>query len=113
MSLLTWLGLGPINPKSDAPCLCTSEESITIIEKAEVVVHQLEEIKMQKVQSLAQIIITTHSELLTLPHHRPDKAINGLLGNLVAVCSQIHDQDTVRQVRRRSLGHDPNAQTVS
>ncbi|KAK3370391.1 Nicotianamine synthase [Podospora didyma] len=98
MSLLSWLGLGPISAKDDTRCLCPSQESIAIIEKAEAAVNQLEDIKTQKVHSLAQIIITTHSQLLTLSHHRPDKVINDLLGNLVAVCSEIHDQDTVRQV---------------
>ncbi|KAK3365618.1 Nicotianamine synthase [Lasiosphaeria ovina] len=98
--LLSCLGLGPIKPSRDAPppCLCDSQDSITIVEKVEVIQTQREKTNMDKVQSLVQTITETHARLLKLPDLGPGKEINELLGNLVEVCSEIHDQDTVQQV---------------
>jgi hypothetical protein len=59
---------------------------------------------------LVQTVVQTHAELLKLPNLRPGKAINQLLGNLVSVCSEIHDRDIVEKVTHPSHHptHKPN-----
>jgi hypothetical protein len=47
----------------------------------------------------ALFIIRTHRELCALESYEPGELVNGLLTNLVAVCSEVHDQETTRQVR--------------
>ncbi len=98
MSLLSsWLRLGSPTAKTD-PCPCSSHDSLAIVEKAEILHDQLLDARAEKVQWLVQTIIETHSGLLKLPHYRPGNAINHLLGNLVSVCSEIHDRDIVDKV---------------
>jgi hypothetical protein len=98
MSLLSsWLRLGSPTAKT-SPCPCPSHDSLAIVEKADVLRDQLVDAKAEKVQWLVQTIIETHSDLLKLPHYRPGPAINNLLGNLVSVCSEIHDRDIVARV---------------
>ena len=98
MSLLSsWLRLGGPTAKTD-PCPCASHDSLAIVEKAEILHEQLLEARAEKVQWLVQTIVEPHSNLLELPHYRPGKAINHLLGNLVSVCSEIHDRDIVDKV---------------
>src|SRR5690242_3286527 len=100
MSLLTsWLrfGFGSPAAKTD-PCPCASHDSIAIVEKADVLHDQLADSRAEKVQWLVQSVVETHSALLELPHFRPGKAINQLLGNLVTVCSEIYDSDIVDKV---------------
>ncbi|KAK3939644.1 putative nicotianamine synthase [Diplogelasinospora grovesii] len=101
-SLIAWLGLG--RRANLAKCLCDSDsgDSITIVEKAEVIRSQVEDAKSQTAQKLVQSIIATHMELLELPHFRPGKTIDELLGNLVSLCCQIHDQEIVRQVHENA-----------
>lgn len=98
MSLLvSWLRLASPTSKMD-PCPYPSQDSIAIVEKADVLRDELLDSKSAKAQSLVQTIVETHSELLKLPDLRPGKAINHLLGNLVSVCSEIHDRDIVQAV---------------
>lgn len=107
MSLLSsWLRLGGPTAKLD-PCPCASHDSLAIVEKADVLQDQLLDARAEKVQWLVQTIVGTHSELLALPHFRPGQAINQLLGNLVSVCSEIHDRNIVDKV----LSH-PGVQAV-
>jgi hypothetical protein len=99
MSLLTsWLRPGDLAAKTE-PCPCASHDSLDIVEKADVLRDQLADARDKKVQWLVQTVVETHSKLLELPHYRPAKAINQLLGNLVSVCSEIHDRDVVEKVR--------------
>lgn len=99
MSLLpSWLRLGSPHTKMD-PCPCASHDSLTIIEKAELLQDQLVDAKSQKVQWLVETIAGTHAELLKLPDLKPGKAINQLLGNLVTICSEIYDRDVVDNVK--------------
>lgn len=105
MSLLpSWLRLGSPVTKMD-PCPCVSHDSLTIIEKADLLRDQLVDAKSQKVQWLVQNIVGTHAELLKLPDLKPGKAINQLLGNLVTVCSEIHDRDIVDKVCNATTPH--------
>ncbi|KAK4188085.1 putative nicotianamine synthase [Podospora australis] len=99
MSLLTsWLRIGsPTSSKADS-CPCASHDSLTIVEKADILQSQPAEKRQEKVQLLVQSIVNTHAELLELPHLRPSPTINRLLGGLVAICSEIHDQEIVNQV---------------
>ncbi|KAL2145826.1 hypothetical protein VTI28DRAFT_6123 [Corynascus sepedonium] len=99
MALLSsWLRLSsPKTTKMD-PCPCASHDSLAIVEKADILRDQLADSTSKNVQWLVQQIIETHSQLLKLPHLRPGKAINQLLGNLVSVCSEIHDQEVVDKV---------------
>ncbi len=99
MSLLSsWLRLGSPTAKTN-PCPCLSHDSLAIVEKADVLRDQLVDARTEKVHWLVQTVIETHSDLLKLPHCRPGQAINRLLGNLVSVCSEIHDRDIVARVR--------------
>ena len=99
MSLLAaWLGLGSFATKASA-CSTLPSESITTAEKTDELREQLVvDPRIGNVQRLVRTIVDTHSELLKLPHLRPGKVINQLLGNLVTVCSEIHDRDTVAKV---------------
>ncbi|KAK4224254.1 putative nicotianamine synthase [Podospora fimiseda] len=109
MSILlpAWLRLGGSNGSSSAitasckaknPSPSSSSSSITIVDKDEIIINQLSDAKEEKVQWIVQTVVETHSKLLELPHLRPDDAINQLLGNLVSVCSEIHDQEIVNKV---------------
>jgi hypothetical protein len=82
------------------PYPCASHESLAIVEKADILRNRLVDSRAEKVQWLVQTVVETHSELLKLPHFRPGNAINQLLGNLVSVCSEIHDRDIVDKVCR-------------
>lgn len=95
--LASWFRLGSPTSKMD-PCPCPSHDSIAIVEKAEVLQDQLVDARAEKVHWLVQTVVQTHAELLKLPNLRPGKAINQLLGNLVSVCSEIHDRDIVEKV---------------
>ncbi|SPQ20860.1 14b1815c-b390-4f59-8ecf-722ee587f229 [Thermothielavioides terrestris] len=110
MSLLaSWLRrlrLGSSRSTVD-PCPCQSHDSIAIVEKADLLPDQSLESRSEEVQRLVRAIADTHAELLTLPDLRPGKAINHLLGNLVSVCSEIHDRDVVEKV----LAH-PDVQSI-
>ncbi|KAK4104458.1 Nicotianamine synthase [Parathielavia hyrcaniae] len=108
MSLLaSRLRLASPTAKMD-PCPCASHDSIAIVEKkADVLRAQVTDSRAEKVRWLVQSVVETHAQLLQLPHFRPGKAINHLLGNLVAVCSEIHDRDTVDKV----ISH-PSVQAV-
>lgn len=100
MSLLSsFLRLGGPTGKME-PCPCASHDSLTIVEKADVLQDQLADARSEKVQRLVRSITETHSELLKLPHLRPGKTINRLLGNLVSICSEIYDRDTVEKAGR-------------
>ena len=53
---------------------------------------------------IALFIVRTHRELCALENYEPGELINELLTNLVAVCSEVHDHETIRQVcARRSI----------
>jgi hypothetical protein len=80
------------------PCPCTSHDSLAIVEKTDILHDQLADARAEKVQWLVRSIVETHSDLLKLPHFRPGNAINKLLGNLVSVCSEIHDREVVDRV---------------
>ncbi|EAQ85681.1 hypothetical protein CHGG_06934 [Chaetomium globosum CBS 148.51] len=80
------------------PCPCASHDSLAIVEKADILHDQLADARTEKVQWLVRTIVETHSDLLKLPHFRPGNAINKLLGNLVSVCSEIHDREVVDRV---------------
>ncbi|GAB1315218.1 Nicotianamine synthase [Madurella fahalii] len=98
MSLLSsFLRLGGPPRKMDSSP-CAFQDSLTIVEKADVVQDQLADARSEKIQRLVRSIADTHSELLKLPHLRPGKAINKLLGNLVSICSEIHDRGIVDKV---------------
>ncbi|KAH6627213.1 Nicotianamine synthase [Chaetomium sp. MPI-SDFR-AT-0129] len=98
MSLLTsWLRLGSPWSKRE-PCPCVSHDSLAMVEKADVLREQRLDSRTEKAKALAKTIVHTHSELLKLPHLRPAPAINQLLGNLVSVCSEIHDREFVDKV---------------
>ncbi|AEO57122.1 hypothetical protein MYCTH_2302937 [Thermothelomyces thermophilus ATCC 42464] len=98
MSLLTsWLRLGSPKMKMD-PCPCASHNSLAIVEKADILRDQLADSTSKQAQWLVQRIVETHAELLRLPHLRPGKVINQLLGNLVSACSDIYDQEVVDKV---------------
>lgn len=99
--LAAWLGLGsPVAKEGPCPCPGPSNDSCMIVEKADDLREELVGIRRKKVQRIICCIIETHSDLLKLPHLRPGKIINQLLGNLVSVCSEIHDHDTVAKVIR-------------
>lgn len=95
LSSLLRLG-GP--PKTMDPCPCAFQDSLTIVEKADVLQDQLADARSEKAQWLVRSIVDTHAELLKLPHLRPGKAINQLLGDLVSICSEIHDRAIVEKV---------------
>lgn len=76
----------------------SSQASIAIVEKADIINSQIADTKAEKAQWIVQTVVDTHAKLLELPHLRPDPAINQLLGNLVSVCSEIHDQEIVNKV---------------
>ena len=99
MSLLASLWrLGSPPSKPHPCCPCDSHDSLTIVEKAELLQDELADAKSQKARSLVQSIVSTHAELLKLKDLRPGKTINRLLGDLVTLCSDIYDQDIVNQV---------------
>ena len=50
-------------------------------------------------EEIALFILRTHCELCALDSYEPGELINELLTNLVLVCSEVHDQETTRQVR--------------
>jgi hypothetical protein len=50
---------------------------------------------------IALFIVCTHRELCALESYEPGELVNELLTNLVAVCSEVHDHETTRQVRGR------------
>ncbi|KAK4121253.1 Nicotianamine synthase [Parathielavia appendiculata] len=102
----SWLRLASPTAKMDARP-CASHDSIAIVEKPDALHAQLADSRAEKVRWLVQSIVETHAQLLKLPHFRPGKAINHLLGNLVAVCSEIHDRDIVDKVLS-----NPNVQGV-
>ncbi|KAK0629539.1 Nicotianamine synthase [Bombardia bombarda] len=63
---------------------------------------------MAKAQQIVERVLVIHSELLKLGQNlHPGPTINELLGSLVVLCSQIHDQDITRQVL-----DDANVQAV-
>ncbi|KAK4657479.1 hypothetical protein QC762_213390 [Podospora pseudocomata] len=95
--LASWLRIGSPTKKVDA-CSRSSQDSLTIVEKADILQSQKADAREEKVQWLVRSIVNIHTELLKLPHLRPAPAINKLLGNLVAICSEIHDQDIVDKV---------------
>ncbi|KAK3681381.1 Nicotianamine synthase [Podospora appendiculata] len=102
-SFFSFLGLRKSKSKLIKPCHCDSRrshDSIAIIEKSEVLCAQIEAegANMGAVQQIVQTIIDTHSALVKLPDLNPGDSINKLLGNLVSVCSEIHDQATVDKV---------------
>ncbi|KAJ4302433.1 hypothetical protein N0V88_002577 [Collariella sp. IMI 366227] len=98
MSLLTsWLRFGSPTSKLD-PCPCPSHESVTIVEKGEILHDEVLDAQSKKVHFLAQTITETHAKLLELPNLRPGNSINQLLGNLVSVCSEIFSKDIVDKV---------------
>lgn len=108
MSLLTsWLRFGYPKTKME-PCSCASHDSLAIVEKAEILQDQLADSTNKQVQWLVQHIVKTHAELLKLPHLRPGKVINQLLGNLVSACSDIYDQEVVDKVPFPGTKHDEN-----
>ena len=82
----------------------SSQASIAIVEKADIINSQIADAKAEKAQCIVQTVVDTHSKLLELPHLRPDPVINQLLGNLVSVCSEIHDQEIVNNV---GTNHSP------
>jgi hypothetical protein len=99
MSLLaSWLRLVTSPTAKMDPCPCASHDSIAIVEKADVLHDELEDKRAEKVRWLVQTVVETQADLLKLPHFRPGKAINQLLGNLVSVCSEIHDREIVDKV---------------
>ncbi|KAK4162697.1 putative nicotianamine synthase [Cladorrhinum sp. PSN259] len=105
MSILlpTWLRFGggstsTITCKAKTASPSSSQSSITIVEKDDIISSELADARDEKVRFIVQTIVDTHSKLLQLPHLRPDDAINQLLGKLVSICSEIHDQDIVTQV---------------
>ncbi|KAK0653023.1 Nicotianamine synthase [Cercophora newfieldiana] len=51
---------------------------------------------------IAQQVLTTYAALLTLPDLKPSQEINGLLGALVPLCCEIHDNRVVSQVLENS-----------
>ncbi|KAK4174246.1 putative nicotianamine synthase [Triangularia setosa] len=97
--LASWLGIGSATKKLDAYPR-SSHDSLTIVEKADILQCQEADAREEKVQLLVRSIVNTHTELLKLPHLRPAPTINKLLGNLVSVCSEIHDQEIVDKVLR-------------
>lgn len=96
--LLSWLRLRS-SPSKGNPCPCVSHDSITIVEKADVLKDQLADARSQRARRLVQSILDIHSQLLKLPHYRPGKPINQLLTNLVSLCSEIYDREVVDKVR--------------
>ncbi|KAL1844210.1 hypothetical protein VTJ49DRAFT_3866 [Mycothermus thermophilus] len=98
MSLfISWLRLGSPTKKMD-PCPCASHDSIDIVEKDDILRDQRAEERAVQVQNLVRRIVDTHTDLLRLPHLRPGKIINKLLGDLVTVCSDIYDREVVDAV---------------
>ncbi|KAK4201494.1 putative nicotianamine synthase [Triangularia verruculosa] len=97
--LASWLGIVSPTKKLDKYPR-SSHDSLTIIEKADIVQSQKADAREKKLQQLVRSIVDTHTELITLPHLRPAPAINKLLGNLVSICSEIHDQEIVDKVLR-------------
>ncbi|KAL2269207.1 hypothetical protein VTJ83DRAFT_4053 [Remersonia thermophila] len=98
MSLLpSWLRLGSPTKKME-PCPCVSHDSIDMVEKEDILRDQKAEERASQAQSLVRRIVDTHSNLVRLPHLRPGKIINKLLGDLVAVCSDIYDREVVDAV---------------
>lgn len=99
MSILSsWLRLGGLAPKKLEPCPCVSHDSLAIVEKAEVLRDQKLEERAAQVQNLVRRIVDTHAALLRLPHLRPGKIINQLLGDLVTLCSEIYDREVIDAV---------------
>ncbi|KAK3325917.1 Nicotianamine synthase [Apodospora peruviana] len=79
----------------------TSQDTIVNIEKSANVKDQLQDAKMEngKVEEIRGKILETYAKLVELKgDYRPGETINKLLGNLVPVCAEIHDQETVKQV---------------
>jgi nicotianamine synthase len=68
---------------------------MTIVDHADVAKCDLEHARCETVKRVAGAILQTHSALLELSDLRPGHATNQLLGNLVSLCTQIHDADTV------------------
>ncbi|KAK3358840.1 Nicotianamine synthase [Lasiosphaeria hispida] len=97
---LSWLGLRPKAQITQPPAyLCTqSQESITIIEKEDVTAWQKMDAQKEAAIGIANTVVATHTELCKLTSYAPGETINRLLGNLVSVCSQIHETDVVQEV---------------
>ncbi|KAK0708826.1 Nicotianamine synthase [Apiosordaria backusii] len=100
--LASWLGIGSPTKKLDTYPR-SSHDSLTIVEKADILQSQQTDAREEKAHWLVQSIVNTHTELLKLPHLRPGPAINKLLGNLVSICSEIHDQEIVNKAVLPSL----------
>ena len=49
-------------------------------------------------RAIVHRILATQARLLKLPNLRPSEEINGLLGVLVPLCCEIHDDRVVSQV---------------
>lgn len=56
----------------------------------------------EKAQKIIDRIVDSHTILTQLPDLRPGKVINEVLTDLVALCCQIHDADTIDKVRRET-----------
>ncbi|KAK0720949.1 Nicotianamine synthase [Lasiosphaeris hirsuta] len=95
--LFSWMGLRPKAPTTQPPaCPRTqSQESITIIEKDDIVAWQKMDAKKEAAISIANTVVATHTELCKLTSYAPGETINSLLGNLVSVCSQIHGTEVL------------------
>lgn len=88
------LGLGvvpDINQRMAHP-----QPSVTVLEAA-LPGHLVMKDK-QGSREIVREILRTHEALLALPSLGPGKPINELLNNLVWLCTQIHDSNTVREV---------------
>ena len=55
-------------------------------------------IRRHAIDAITNTISITFDQLSELKSYAPCEKVNRLLGNLVALCSQIHEQDMVQEV---------------
>jgi len=101
--ILSWLGFGLRKPQElarpyDLPSPPDTPDSVSVIDKDEVIEAEKMVLLNATSSAIAQQIIATHAGLLTLPDLKPSKTVNDLLGALVPLCCELHDQRVVSQV---------------
>jgi hypothetical protein len=93
--ILSWLGLNgrPVLEQR----VYESHDSITVLEKEKIAKIELENAKRDEIQKITETILQAYTILLK-SDLRPSEATNKLFGQLVSLCTQIHDLDTVQEV---------------
>ncbi|KAK0619200.1 Nicotianamine synthase [Immersiella caudata] len=100
---LSWLGLRARKPQEPAhprnlPSPPDTPDSLSVIDKDEILEDAKTIAFSKTANAVSQQILDTYADLITLPDFYPSQKINGLLGALVPLCCETHDQRVVSQV---------------